>query len=91
MLRITENPENGMAVRLRLDGTISQETFDDLAEVCARHQASGDRTVIVDMAGVNFMSQEVAEKLAQMRTESLRIINCSPFIAALLDTAKNQN
>ena len=91
MLRITENPENGMTVRLRLDGTISQETFDDLAEICARYQASGDRTVIVDMAGVNFMSQEVAEKLAQMRTESLRIINCSPFIAALLDTAKNQN
>jgi anti-anti-sigma regulatory factor len=88
MLRITENPENKSIVRLRLDGTVSQETFDELAEVCARHQETGARTILLDMTGVNFMSHDAAQKLVRMRTESLRVINCSPFIAAVLDTAK---
>jgi hypothetical protein len=34
------------------------------------------------------MSHDAAQKLVRMRTESLRVINCSPFIAAVLDTAK---
>jgi len=88
MLRITENLENNTIVRLRLDGTVSQETFDELAEVCARHQETGARTILVDMTGVNFMSHDAAQKIARIRTESLRVINCSPFIAAVLDTAK---
>jgi len=85
-LRITENFEDDNAVRLRLDGTISSATLEDLAEVCARHQRSERRTIIVDMAGVNFMQDDAARTLARMRGESLRIINCSPFIATLLDT-----
>lgn len=89
MLRITENLENDEAVRLRLDGTVSADSVNDLAELCARHQLNSGHTVIVDMAGVNFMHDDAARKLARLRTESLRVINCSPFIAALLDTAKN--
>jgi hypothetical protein len=89
MLRITENLENYPAVRLRLDGTVSQEASDELFELCARYRSIGKRTVIVDMAGVNFMSHEAARKLARMRTESLRVINCSPFIATLLASAEN--
>jgi len=87
MLRITEELENNAAVRFRLDGTISQEASDELAELFARHQSSGTRIVIVDMAGVNFMSHEAARSIARLRGKSLRIINCSPFIAALLDSA----
>jgi hypothetical protein len=41
------------------------------------------------MAGVNFMHDDAARKLAQLRAESVRVINCSPFIAALLDRAKS--
>lgn len=89
MLRITENLENDQALRLRLDGTVSRESFTELAELCARHQLKGGPTIILDMAGVSFMHDEAAQKLAQLRTESVRVINCSPFIAALLDSAKN--
>ena len=91
MLRITENLENNTAVRVRLDGTISQEAAHELAALCARHQSAGKQTIIVDMAGVSFMSHEAAQNLASMRTESLRLINCSPFIATLLDNAKNSD
>jgi anti-anti-sigma regulatory factor len=89
MLRITENVESGTALRLRLDGTVSPEAFDDLAALCARHRRDGHRVVIVDMAGVNFMSHQTARKLADLRDDGLRIINCSPFIAALFEAAKN--
>ena len=89
MLRITEDVENGTALRLRLDGTVSPEAFDDVAALCARRRQDGHRIVIVDMAGVSFMSHPTARKLADLRDDGLRIINCSPFIAALLDAAKN--
>lgn len=91
MLRITEDLENDAAVRVRLDGTISEEASEELAKLFARHQSTGKRTVIADMAGVNFMSNVAARKLARMPSESLRIINCSPFIAALLDSAKTMD
>jgi anti-anti-sigma regulatory factor len=89
MLRITEKPEKDNAVRLRLDGTLSTDSFDELAQLCARHRLNSAQTVIVDMAGVNFMHDDAARKLAQLRAESVRVINCSPFIAALLDSAKS--
>ncbi|MGH7853830.1 MAG: STAS domain-containing protein [Candidatus Binatia bacterium] len=89
MLRITENLENNKVVRLRLDGTLSSDSFNELAQLCAQQQLNGGQTVIVDMAGVNFMHGDAARKLAQLRTESVRVINCSPFVAALLDAAKS--
>ena len=89
MLRITENPENGRTVRLRLDGIISLETFHDLEEIFARHQQGNGHTIIVDMAGVSFMNDAAAKKLARLRCDSVRIINCSPFTAALLDVAED--
>jgi anti-anti-sigma regulatory factor len=88
MLRITENLKNDKAVSLRLDGTISDDAFAELAELCARHRLDPGQILIIDMAGVNFMTHDAARKLAQLRAESLQIVNCSPFIAALLDSAK---
>ena len=85
MLRISEE-EDRRVVRLRLDGTVSTESADDLWKLCERYRSNGGRPLVIDMGGVSFMSAEVAEKLAGIRTDSLRIINCSPFIARLLDT-----
>jgi anti-anti-sigma regulatory factor len=86
MLRITETFDNRF-IRLRLDGSVSSEAADDLRKLCANYQASGSGTLVIDMDGVSFMSSEAARKLAGMRTDSLRLINCSPFIMTLLNTA----
>ena len=88
MLRITENSESERVVRLRLDGTLSTESLAELERICSRYRSSKRQTVIVDMAGVIFMHHEAAQKLARLGSESIRIVNCSPFIAALLDSAK---
>ena len=87
MLRITEKIEDRHVVRIRLDGSVSAESAEDLWEVCAHHQSTDGRTLVIDMAGVNFMSPEAARTLARMRSDSLRVINCSPFIETLLDAA----
>ena len=84
MLRITENFENGRTVRLRLDGTLSTVSYGDFADILAAHEQAGGKIIIVDMAGVGFMDEESARKIALMQSEQMRIVNCSPFIETLL-------
>ena len=91
MLRITELIESESIVKLRLDGTVTSESFAEIDRACAQHVQETGRTVILDMAGVTFMQPEPAHKLAHLKRDSLRIINCSPFITALLDTADNND
>jgi anti-anti-sigma regulatory factor len=86
MLRITEQLENGSVARIRLDGTVSTQSLDQVMEACDRHLKENRRTIILDMSGVDFMNGEAASRLAGMQNQSLRIINCSPFITALLET-----
>jgi anti-anti-sigma regulatory factor len=88
MLRITENTENGKIVRIRLDGTVNSTSYSELEAACARHQKATEKIILVDMAGVVFMNNEMASKLAGLRSEQLRIINCSPFIETLLNSVE---
>jgi hypothetical protein len=88
MLRITENTENGKTVRLRLDGTVSSTSYLELEAACVCHREAHEKIILVDMAGVVFMNNEIASKLAGLRSDKLRIINCSPFIETLLNTAE---
>jgi anti-anti-sigma regulatory factor len=86
MLKITENFETANTVRLRLDGILSQDAIGELADAYLAHRDDVGRTVILDMAGVEFMNDHAARSLINMRNERLHIVNCSPFIATLLDT-----
>ena len=84
MLRITETIENKKTVRLRLDGSITDHTFAELEAVYASLKNGNEPTIILDMAGVEFMSNDAAQKLIAMRGDRVRFINCSPFIDVLL-------
>jgi anti-anti-sigma regulatory factor len=90
MLKITDNLENEKTVRLRLDGTLSAETFIELTHACAMHRNDSERIVILDMAGVEYMNGQIARQLVNLRSENLRIINCSPFIEMLLESSSNE-
>jgi anti-anti-sigma regulatory factor len=78
-------------MRLRLDGTVTAVSYSDLQDVFSRVHKTGTEIIIVDMAGVIFMQAEVARKIAQLRSEQFRIINCSPFIVTLLQAMAAQN
>ena len=66
MLRITENFENGHEVRLRLDGSLTTESYAELDKVFSRYH-QGKQMIILDMAGVSFMNDESAAKLARIQ------------------------
>jgi anti-anti-sigma regulatory factor len=89
MLRIRESSENGHILRLRLDGTLTTGSYAELEAAFSQHQGNGEKIILLDMAGVVFMNDEVARKLADLRGARLRIVNCSPFIEALLNTVQS--
>ncbi|HWH77381.1 MAG TPA: hypothetical protein VNT76_08415, partial [Candidatus Binatus sp.] len=86
MLRITEITEDQKTVRLRLDGVITDQALDDLLSACSTIRNGTGPTLILDMAGVDFMSNQAAQELIEMSNDNFRIINCSPFINTLLAT-----
>lgn len=91
MLRITENRENASAVRFRLDGILSSETYADLENIFSRHQTGEPKTIVIDMQGVTFLNEAAARKLARMRGSGVRVVNCSPFVTMLLETSARQD
>ena len=86
MLRITQITEDQKNVRLRLDGVIADEGLNELRDTCSTIRNGGGPTLIIDMTGVDFMSNQAAQELAGICSARVRIINCSPFIDTLLNT-----
>jgi anti-anti-sigma regulatory factor len=91
MLRITENVESPQAVRLRLDGILTAETYEDFENIFFRHHTDDMKTIVLDMQGVTFLHEGAARKLARVRGGRVRVVNCSPFIATLLETVARQD
>jgi hypothetical protein len=60
----------------------------ELEAVCSRHQSDHGKVILLDLAGVVFMTDEIAKKLVKLRSDRLRIINSSPFIETLLKTVE---
>ena len=72
-----------------MDGTLTAASYSELEAVCSNHRAtSAVVTIFLDLGGIVFMNDEIAKKLASLRSEQLKIINCSPFIEALLETTE---
>jgi hypothetical protein len=84
MMRITENFQKGETIGFRLDGTLTADSCAELEALCIQYQVSEGKLIQLDMAGVVFMNEEVAKRLAELRSDRLSIINCSPFIEMLL-------
>ncbi|MBM4260277.1 MAG: hypothetical protein FJ145_02435 [Deltaproteobacteria bacterium] len=87
MLKITEQYENEKTLRLRLDGTVDSTSLTELQNVLSQGNDTNGLTVILDTAGVTFMNEQAANQLAKLRNQSLHIVNGSPFIEMLLNSA----
>ena len=90
MLRITETVENPRAIRLKLDGILSTETYDDFEQVFLGHHAGDSKMIVLDMQGVTFLHEGAARKLARVGGGRVRLINCSPFIRTLMEMVRRQ-
>jgi anti-anti-sigma regulatory factor len=91
MLRITETLENPQAVRLKLAGTLSRETYEDFEQVFLGHHAGSTKMIVLDMQGVTFLHEGAARKLARVGGARVRLVNCSPFIQTLLEAVRRQD
>lgn len=88
MLKITETFEDEKTITVRLDGSITNSSFANLNEVCSRLRDRGNRTILLDFSGVAFMNDETARRVAKLRGDRIRIVNCSLFIETLLQSAE---
>jgi anti-anti-sigma regulatory factor len=84
MLRITRTDEQGNVIRLRIDGTVDGDFLSHIEASYSAGKSSEDYLLLLDMSGVDFMTEAAARQLALLRSERLRIVNCSPFIETLL-------
>lgn len=90
MLRITEQSENPNTMRIRLDGKLDLESYAELEALWAGPSIEPATTVVLDMSGVVFMSDDAARKLTGRRGDTFHIVNCSPFIEMLLGSIRNE-
>lgn len=88
MLKITETFEDEKTITVRLDGSITNASFANLDEVCSRLRDQGNKTILLDFSGVGFMNEEIARRVARLRGDRIRIVNCSLFIETLLRSAE---
>ena len=84
MLRITEIQELDGTVSLRLEGTLSQNSCEDLFRVCAQYDPQRTGLIMLDMSGVVFMSNDAAVRLTALPRERFKLANCSAFVQTLI-------
>ena len=84
MLKITESIEDENTVKVSLDGRITNASFENLIDVYSRFRDGGNKSVVLDFSGVTYIDEDAATRVAKLRGDGVRIVNCSLFIETLL-------
>jgi ABC-type transporter Mla MlaB component len=85
MLRVSVI-QAGKAVRFCLEGRLVRPWVEELAGECDRAVAQG-KTLTLDLAQVSFISLEGVALLRRLAALSVRVVNCTPFVAEQLKEA----
>ncbi len=81
MLRIDLPPHEAGIVKL--EGRIVGPWIEEVRTACRRAIAGG-ASVVIDLAGVDFMDREAAAFLRDLGARGVRLVHASPFVAELL-------
>lgn len=84
MLRITEKKEGEKIKVLYLEGKISQDYLKELRIEIDKGVSAGE-SIILDFAKVNFLDDDAARMIRQLKDTRLSLRNCSLFIRTALD------
>ena len=84
MLRIQRDELDAHTVALLLAGRIALEWADLLERECQELIRSGFR-VVLDLSEVVFIGRSGVEVLGRLGKARVRIVGCSPLIAAMLE------
>lgn len=83
MLRIEKVGEDAATVTLKLEGRVVAQWVAAFEEEC-RRVLWGPKRLILDFAGVTFIGRDGVAVLGKMNGERVQVVNCSPFLRALL-------
>ncbi len=84
MLRITIIDETPSSATLRVEGRIASD-WAPVLEAESLRWLGEKRAVVLDFSDVSFIDRLGAEALRRIRSKKLRIINCPPLLADLLN------
>jgi anti-anti-sigma regulatory factor len=83
ILRIEKVGEDVATVTLRLEGRVVAQWVASLEDECQRVLRKSKRLVL-DVAGVTFIDRNGVAMLRKMNGGRVQVVNCSPFLRALL-------
>jgi anti-anti-sigma regulatory factor len=81
MLRIDVQPQQAGIVKL--EGRIVGPWIEEVRTAC-RSAMAGGTSIVVDLAGVDFVDRDAAALLRDLSVRGARLVNASPFVAELL-------
>jgi anti-anti-sigma regulatory factor len=86
VLRINRIERTGAGLCLQVEGRLSGDWVALLEDELAA-AASTTTSLALDLAAVEFASQQATEMLRAATARGVRVIACSPFLAELLGTS----
>jgi anti-anti-sigma regulatory factor len=87
VLRISRVDQEGAGVCLLVEGRLSGDWVDLLEHELAEASRTTP-SLALDLAAVDFASQQATEMLRAATARGVRVIACSPFLAKLLVTSE---
>jgi len=84
MLRITVVESSGEAVRLRVEGRVTDRWVEELRRSCEVHALYDGIRLTLDLADVSFIDAAGIELLKELRGRCVTLLSPSPFVAEQL-------
>jgi anti-anti-sigma regulatory factor len=87
MLRITVVESSRKAVRLRVEGRVTDRSVEELRRTCDLHTLGDGIRLTLDLADVSFVDAAGIELLKQLRIRCVNLLSPSSFVAEQLKSA----
>jgi anti-anti-sigma regulatory factor len=87
MLKITVVESSGAAVRLRVEGRVTDRWVEELRRTCDLHALGDGIRLTLDLADVSFIDAAGIELLKQLRIRGVALLSPSSFVAEQLKGA----
>ena len=84
MLRVTVVESSGEAVRLRVEGRVTDRGVEELRRSCDVHALDDGIRLTLDLTDVSFVDAAGIELLKELRSRCVTLLSPSPFVAAQL-------
>jgi len=82
MLRVSRTIEHD-TVTLLLEGKLLAPWVDEVRTLVDHRQSNRPRRL--NLGAVDFVDRDGAQLLAALRREGIELVNCTPFVASLID------